>query len=125
MIKKIGLVLVLLAVVSCAGPGRLGRGSRAGVTTSNVNVAQSGELPPPTRTDLFEQNRPYLIGPFDKLVIDVFGIEDLSEKEVQTDSGGRISFPLAGIIEAAGKTPEKSKILSKSVFAAVSCAIRR
>ena len=105
MLKKVSLVLILLAVVSCAGPGRLGRGLRAGVTTSNVNVAQSGALPPPTRSDLFEQNRPYLIGAFDKLVIDVFGIEDLSEKEVQTDSGGRISFPLAGIIEAAGKTP--------------------
>ena len=56
-------------------------------------------------SDLFEHNRPYLIGPFDKLIIDVFGIEELSKKEVQTDASGRISFPLAGIIEAAGKTP--------------------
>ena len=62
-------------------------------------------MPEPTRLDLFEQNRPYLIGPFDKLMIDVFGIEELSKQEVQTDAGGRISFPLAGIMEAAGKTP--------------------
>ena len=39
------------------------------------------------------------------MIIDVFGIEELSEKEVQTDASGRISFPLAGVIEAAGKTP--------------------
>jgi polysaccharide export outer membrane protein len=70
-----------------------------------VQVSQSGELPPPERADLVERNRPYLIGPFDKLTIDVFGIEELSEKEVQTDAGGRISFPLAGIVEAAAKTP--------------------
>ena len=56
------------------------------------------------------KSRPYLIGPFDKLQIDVFGIDELSEKEVQTDASGRISFPLAGIIEAAGKTPGEVEI---------------
>ena len=66
---------------------------------------ETAELPMPDRTDLIGEDRPYLIGPFDKLVIDVFGIEELSKKEVQTDASGRISFPLAGVIEAAGKTP--------------------
>jgi polysaccharide export outer membrane protein len=66
---------------------------------------QGSELPAPDRTDLLSESRPYLIGPFDKLMIDVFGIEELSQKEVQTDASGRISFPLAGVIEAAGKTP--------------------
>jgi polysaccharide export outer membrane protein len=102
------LVLPLMLVVAasgCSGPPALG--SRPGTTSlpANVSVPKDGVLPAPERADLFEQNRPYLIGPFDKLVIDVFGIEDLSEKEVQTDASGRISFPLAGIIEAAGKTP--------------------
>jgi polysaccharide export outer membrane protein len=88
--------------------------SKAGYGASHVEVAKSGALPPPDRSDLFEQNRPYLIGPFDKLVIDVFGIEELSKKEVQTDAGGRISFPLAGIIEAAGKTPaELEQVLAE------------
>ena len=64
-----------------------------------------GDLPEPDRTDLLADNRPYLIGPFDKLTIDVFGISELSKQEVQTDASGRISFPLAGVIEAAGKTP--------------------
>jgi polysaccharide biosynthesis/export protein len=49
--------------------------------------------------------RTYFIGAFDKLTIDVFGIEELSKKEVQADASGRISFPLAGVIEAAGRTP--------------------
>lgn len=68
----------------------------------------------PDRSDLIGEDRPYLIGPFDKLVIDVFGIEDLSKKEVQTDASGRISFPLAGVIEAAGKTPAEVEELLES-----------
>jgi polysaccharide biosynthesis/export protein len=85
----------------------------------SIQVAQSGELPIPDRTDIIGEDRPYLIGPFDKLVIDVFGIEDLSKKEVQTDASGRISFPLAGVVEAAGKTPaEIEDILRQRLRAA-------
>jgi polysaccharide export outer membrane protein len=105
MVRKVTTVVTLLVLTSCAGPGQLGPAKRLGSATSDVQIANSDELPAPTRADLIEQNRPYLIGPFDKLIIDVFGIEELSKKEVQTDAGGRISFPLAGIVEAAGKTP--------------------
>lgn len=105
MFYRICAILVSAAIVaSCAGNNGLGRGAAAG-SPSGVQAITAGELPPPGRADLIEQNRPYLIGPFDKLVIDVFGIEELSNKEVQTDAGGRISFPLAGIVEAAGRTP--------------------
>ena len=97
--KKITLPLVALSLLAgCAGSGQLGG-------ASNITVMQGSELPAPDRTDLLSESRPYLIGPFDKLMIDVFGIEELSKKEVQTDASGRISFPLAGVIEAAGKTP--------------------
>jgi polysaccharide biosynthesis/export protein len=98
MTKKIILVLLALALASCAGHKVLGG-------DPNIQIIPTGTLPAPDRTDLLGQNRPYLIGPFDKLVIDVFGIDELSKKEVQTDASGRISFPLAGVIEAAGKTP--------------------
>ena len=113
---KIRVIVVCLSFVlaSCGGARQLGQVPSSVSANANVQVAQSGILPPPDRTDLIEQNRPYLIGPFDKLTIDVFGIEELSKKEVQTDAGGRISFPLAGIIEAAGKTPaELEKIIEE------------
>jgi len=102
-ISRTCLLTVLLA--GCSSPGPIG--PRVGGTSpsSAVQVAQSGDLPAPSPADLVRQDRPYIIGPFDRLIIDVFGIEDLSNKEVQTDAGGRISFPLAGIIEAAGQTP--------------------
>ncbi|WP_367276076.1 polysaccharide biosynthesis/export family protein [uncultured Sphingorhabdus sp.] len=99
MMIKIASPIVALALLSaCAGPTALG-GSQ------NITVMDSSDLPAPDRSDLIAESRPYLIGAFDKLTIDVFGIEELSKKEVQTDASGRISFPLAGVIEAAGKTP--------------------
>ena len=72
--------------------------------SSQVRVIDALALPPPTSADLVSQSRPYLIGPFDTLMIDVFGIEELSRREVRADAGGRISFPLAGTIDAAGMT---------------------
>jgi polysaccharide export outer membrane protein len=101
MIARALILTLSLSLAACAGTPRIG--TKDGVAA--VQVAQTGELPVPTRADMFEQNRPYLIGPFDKLTIDVFGIDNLSRKEVQADAGGRFSFPLAGIVEAGGKTP--------------------
>ncbi|MBL0924252.1 MAG: polysaccharide biosynthesis/export family protein [Sphingomonadaceae bacterium] len=89
------------ALASC-GSSQLGGAGSA----SDVQVVDDGALPEPTRLDLFEQNRPYLIGPFDKLIIDVFGIEELSKQEVQADAGGRVPFfPLAARRAASVKPP--------------------
>jgi polysaccharide biosynthesis/export protein len=98
--KNLSLAVLLSSLLIGCGGKSLPLGGANGMT-----VLQSTQLPPPDRVDILGESRPYLIGPFDKLLIDVFGIEELSSKEVQTDASGRISFPLAGIIEAAGKTP--------------------
>jgi polysaccharide biosynthesis/export protein len=98
MFRKAAIFILAVTLVSCAG-------KRGPSLDSKVQIAQSGELPAPAQQDLFEQTRPYYIGPFDKLTIDVFGIEELSNREIQTDASGRISFPLAGVIDASGKTP--------------------
>jgi polysaccharide export outer membrane protein len=104
MSRTIAALALIASLAACSNtPKPIGGQSIDGAVA--VKAATSGELPPPDRTDIYETNRPYLIGPFDKLTIDVFGIEELSQKEVQTDAGGRISFPLAGVISAAGKTP--------------------
>jgi len=104
MFNRVFVASFCVVLSACAGTPPLGSAGNHGQATP-IQVVEGSELPPPQRTDLFENNRPYLIGPFDKLVIDVFGIEELSQREVQTDAGGRISFPLAGVIDAAGKTP--------------------
>ncbi|WP_239447478.1 polysaccharide biosynthesis/export family protein [Parasphingorhabdus marina] len=90
------MLLVVLLLGGCAS-NQFGLGA-------DVQVVSTDAFPEPKRSDLLAANRPYLIGPFDKLKIDVFGIEDL-EKEVQIDASGRLSFPLIGVVEAAGLTP--------------------
>ena len=44
------------------------------------------------------------IAPYDKLEIKVFQVEDLSG-EFQVNPAGQISYPLIGLVDAAGKTP--------------------
>jgi polysaccharide biosynthesis/export protein len=105
--RIITIIALLTSLAACGGKSDFGPIATASTGSNSVTVVDSTSLPAPEKMDLFEQNRPYLIGPFDKLTIDVFGIEELSQREVQTDAGGRISFPLAGVIEAAGKTPSE------------------
>ena len=105
--RLILLAAMCFAIAGCAKNTPLGGDPSIQVVSGNV-------LPEPTRADLIALDRPYLIGAFDKLVIDVFGIEELSKKEVQTDASGRISFPLAGVIEAAGKTPAEVEAMLES-----------
>lgn len=108
--KRVVLILFLpLLMTACAGSS-----SRALGGDPNMKIVSGTELPAPDRADIINSDRPYLIGPFDKLIIDVFGIEELSKKEVQTDASGRISFPLAGVVEAAGLTPgELEQVLQR------------
>lgn len=95
---KIIAPVLMVAVAACSGPRVLG-GSH------DVQVVGGNALPAPTQADVADITRQYLVGPYDKLKIDVFGIPDLRERIVQVDASGRLAFPLAGTIEAAGKSP--------------------
>ena len=88
----------LLALGACAGTPPLGG-------SPNIQIVGGDAMPAPTRSDIVSADRPYLIGPYDKLTIDVFGIKELSMVKVQTDASGRISFPFVGTVEAAARTP--------------------
>lgn len=88
-----------MALTSCASE-RANFGGAQG-----LEMVKSDSLPTPTVADLQASDRPYRVGPFDKLTIDVFGSEELSKKEVQVDASGRITFPLIGTIAVAGNTP--------------------
>lgn len=94
----LAIILSCLALTGCAGSTSFG--GAAGLT-----MLPGEELPPPTINDLEASSRPYRVGPFDRLTIDVFGSEELSKQEVQVDASGRITFPLIGTVEVAGKTP--------------------
>lgn len=80
----------------------------------SVKVVEPSAFLPPEGEDNEGQTRPYRIGAFDKLEVDVFGIEELSKREVQADSAGRFSFPLIGVVDASGKTPiEVEKVIAE------------
>lgn len=69
-----------------------------------VQVMDTAALPVPAGAVDGEGRRTFRIGPFDRLIIEVFGVEDL-EQELQVDGSGDIVMPLAGRIEAEGLTP--------------------
>jgi polysaccharide export outer membrane protein len=91
--------LVLFAIVMLGGCG----GRVPLQSSSQLQVVSDKSLPPPVRTDLVAQARESLIGPLDTISVDVFNVPDLS-REVQVDSGGSISLPLIGTVDARGKT---------------------
>lgn len=94
---RMWLALAGLAMLSaCASPPPFGGASELQVMSANALP-----VPSTSQTADFEA---YHIGPNDTLEIGVFGIEGLEPREVVVDSGGRISFPLAGPVEAGGMT---------------------
>jgi polysaccharide biosynthesis/export protein len=97
--KALTLLLVMGSLAGCSHTRPL--------SGEGLAVLPMTELPPPTPALADGSERPYLIGPFDKIEVDVFGVPELSRREIQTDAGGRIAFPLAGTIDANGLTAEQ------------------
>jgi polysaccharide biosynthesis/export protein len=94
-------VLVCVATLllsACGGPQLIGR--------PGMKIVKGDELAVPSRDDLILAQRSYLIGPFDKVSIDVYNVPELS-RTVQVDASGKIQMPLAGEIQASGNTPSE------------------
>ena len=98
-LRRLAVLLGLVALAACNTTQPVGG-------SPNVTSVVGDQLPMPTSGDLVAASRPYLVGPFDKLRIEVFGVEDL-QREVQVDANGQLSFPLIGAVEAAGLTPNQ------------------
>lgn len=110
-VKPFAITLAAALMLSaCAGSG----GSYGGAP--DLTMLPGDALPEPTLADLEASQRPYRVGPFDRLVIDVFGSAELSAKEVQVDASGRMTFPLIGTLEVAGKTPGEIGVLMEERF---------
>lgn len=92
------LICATLLASGCGGRPQIGG-------DASLAIVQSGDLPMPTQQDFQTGTSPYFVGPFDRLIIDVYGIEELSKREVQVDASGRVSFPLVGLLQVSGKTP--------------------
>ena len=95
---KWSVVLCGLGLVACT-EARM-------IDTGRVGIVPNAEMPEPTREDLSRGNRIHLLGPFDRVAVEVFGLAELS-RQVQVDANGQIALPLAGSVHAAGRTPEE------------------
>jgi polysaccharide export outer membrane protein len=70
----------------------------------DLTFVTNAPVPPPTRADLTAATRVHLIGPFDQISVEVFGVPDLS-RTVRVDARGQVELPLIGVVEASGRTP--------------------
>jgi len=94
-----GLTLTCYVTLSaCASSPPLVSG---GAAITRVDIT---ELPQTQARDAVTGGRPYYLGPLDEMSIDVVGIPEFSQKEIQVDTGGQINFPLVGAIRAGGLT---------------------
>jgi len=111
--KKFVMGLLLAgALGGCASSGNIGG-------SPDLRVLPQASLPQPSINDYRGTARPYALGPFDKLRIDVAGLPELSLEEVQADAGGNIAVPLVGTIQIGGLTPvEASQAIETRLRAA-------
>ena len=94
------LALVFAGLAACASSSAGAPGTTREVTTSGKS------MPPPDTTSsggVYTGVSEYRVGPQDLIEITVFQIPDLS-RTVRVNSGGQISLPLIGSIQAGGLT---------------------
>ena len=98
-VNRIIACALLLALCGCAGNKPLG-GSPA------IEIVDASMLPPPQPISGRGESA-YLIAPTDKLKVTVLNLPELNQDEILVDSGGKISIPLAGTIDAGGHTAQE------------------
>lgn len=89
-----------LAGAACGGRPQIG-------ALPGAVVVQQSEMPAPGAQGSAPLVERQEIAPFDKLLIDVFGIEALQKREVTVDAAGNLGFPLVGTVQAVGLTPDE------------------
>lgn len=99
-------ILLFSMLFLCTSLSACSNGPRLGEGKTPLVVTKITDLPPPTSSDYVRTGQPYRIGAFDKLNVAVFGVAELTG-DLQVDASGRLSFPLIGSVEAAGKTPQE------------------
>lgn len=97
VLPRVTAIALALFLGGCAS-GLVGEGL-GGPSVTRVDMS---ELPGPQGQTGADQNFEYKVGPFDKLIVDVMGIQDLADRRVTVDGSGNISLPIAGVVQVSG-----------------------
>jgi len=99
------LLCLVLALTACASNSNT-QSIRAGTTRA---VTSTANLPAPDTTansGAYKGVSEYRVGPQDLLEISVFQVNDLN-RTVRVNTGGQITLPLIGLVQAGGKTVQE------------------
>ena len=114
-IKSSLLLVMLVFLQACASDQAIKSGTAKAVTgTSAETLGRPDNL---TQTGVYTGNSEYRIGPQDLLEISVFLNQDL-RREVRVNTGGQISLPLVGSIQAGGKTVKELELELSNAYGA-------
>lgn len=103
-LRFILVIIVFLLINGCASNSAIKSGTTMVVTSTSASTL--GKPDNQTQTGVYTGNSEYRIGPQDLLEISVFLNQDL-KREVRVNTGGLISLPLIGSVQAGGKTVQE------------------
>lgn len=90
--------ILLMLVAGCA------HSPKPVASNPDSPVTAMKALPAPDARDMVRSARLSFVGPFNELRVEVFGVEEM-QRDIMTDGEGNFTFPLIGVVPAAGKTP--------------------
>lgn len=97
-----------LTLSGCGGERFIGR--------PGLQIVQNDTLPAPDVQDLIQQRRAYVVGPYDTVDVNVYGVPELS-RTVSVDASGAMTLPLIGELNAAGLgTTELSRLIADKLL---------
>lgn len=92
---RASLAFALLLPTACS--------SYSGLSDDHPAVSVTQKLPAPDVVSIQPQNRPYLVGPYDSIAIEVYGAPELN-RQGMVDAAGNFSMPIASELHVSGLT---------------------
>lgn len=98
------LKILLAAMSTFALSACVGSGSKELGGSSAISVVEASALPAPDGQVAGPGGYRSVIGPFDKLVVDVLGFTELNNRRFQADASGNVVLPIGGEVSLLGLT---------------------
>lgn len=106
VLRAMAIAAAMMAVSACGGKPEVGN---AGGTMTVID-----SLPEPVARSESGESLPFKLGPDDVVAVRVFGSEDASIDRVLIDKSGRLSVPVAGVMNVGGLSLEETEALITS-----------